>query len=184
MWCEIVPKMKFRFFLKKYYQSEVIKNQFHFFYSEKQAKTKKSSSVRKLFKLHSLNCNQVTSRAKLSHLPKSMPIQGQHPQALSNITFVFMLHWLNVTRCLLKLSSLVSSYDTHSSQITLLLVLIPWWQIGIFRFDISYVSSYISRRPRISVISGACNLTFAKTLSVLRLTEILGLQQRHTCRPS
>ena len=31
MSCEI----KFRFFLKKYYQSEVIKNQFHFFYSEK-----------------------------------------------------------------------------------------------------------------------------------------------------
>ena len=26
-------------------------------------------------------------------------------------------------------------------------MLIPWWQIGIFRFDISYVSSYISRRP-------------------------------------
>ena len=25
MSCEIVPKMKFRFFLKKYYQSEVIK---------------------------------------------------------------------------------------------------------------------------------------------------------------
>ena len=107
----------------------------------------------------------------------------QHPSALSNITFVFMLYWLNVMHeVLLRLSSLVNCYDSHSSKRTLLLVLISWWQIGIFRFNISISLTYRGDLHG-SVIPSACNLTFAKTLSVLWPIEILGLQHRHTCKP-
>ena len=75
-----------------------------------------------------------------------------------------------------------NNYDTHSSKITLLVVLILWWQISIFGFDISFPRTCRDGQQH-SVIRVACNLTFSKTLSVLWPTEILGLQQWYTCRP-
>ena len=158
-----------------------LRKQFHFLSSEGQAEAKESS-VRESYSSHSLYYNHSISRTSLSQVPKSMRLQRQHPWALSNITFVIMLYWLDVTKCLLKLSSLVNSYDTHSSKITLLLVLISWWQISIFGFYISFSRTCRGGQHH-SDIPVACNLTFSKTLTVLWLTEILCLQQRYTCRP-